>query len=590
MDARATLAQCSLFASLAPHALDQLATLCEAVHIRGGEFLFRLGKPAEHMYIVALGRMRAHLADGSIAGDILRLEPIGEIGLLSGEPHGADVYALRDSLLLRFRRSDLLDFIAAHPAAMLAIARTIVRRMRRNQRQTALETVRRGQSLAIVPAAPQVRVEALARALAEAMRSGHQRVELIDAAAVDEALGAGIAQTAIADSEAHRRLMAWLNEREGGDDYVVYTCRLDEGAWAERCLRQSDRVLFVADTQTQPQDNPLLATRRSLALRAPVSLLMLRHTAGNNGDVLGWRRQVGADCHFFLQKDDDIGHASIARQLTGRGLGLVLSGGGARGFAHIGLLRALEDLNIAVDVAGGTSMGAFISALVACGHDSREIQRIAIETFVSHNYLNDYVLPRVSLIRGRKFLGRLRDIFGDRRIEHLPMPYFCVSTNLTRARTQVHDSGPLATWVGTSMSVPGMAPPVVWNGELLVDGAVTNSLPTDVMQALGRGPIIASDVSTEGTLTAPGVDGPDPEALLRRDGNRTHLTLLDILAGGIALTSESGVRLRASRADLYLRMPVEGVALFDWKRLDEVVRKGYDFAMPRLQQFQRDSL
>jgi predicted acylesterase/phospholipase RssA len=170
------------------------------------------------------------------------------------------------------------------------------------------------------------------------------------------------------------------------------------------------------------------------------------------------------------------------------------------------------------------------------------------------------------------------------------MPYFCVSTNLTQARTMIHDDGPLFTWVGTSMAIPGVAPPVVYRGDLLVDGAVTNSLPTDVMQELGRGPIIASDVSTEGGLEAPGIDGPDPEALLRRDGNSAQVSLIDILFGGMALTSENGVKLRASRADLYLRMPVDGVALFAWKRLDEIAQRGYEFAMQKLQGFKKEHL
>ena len=107
---------------------------------------------------------------------------------------------------------------------------------------------------------------------------------------------------------------------------------------------------------------------------------------------------------------------------------------------------------------------------------------IGRETFVDKNYLNDYVWPSVSLIRGRKFLKRLRSVFGDTRIEDLRVPYYCISTNLTRGRQEVHDSGSLAVWVGTSMCVPGIAPPVAWNGCLLVDGAIANSLPVDIMR------------------------------------------------------------------------------------------------------------
>ena len=135
---------------------------------------------------------------------------------------------------------------------------------------------------------------------------------------------------------------------------------------------------------------------------------------------------------------------------------------------------------------------------MASGFDSVEMTHIARETFVRNNYLNDYALPRVSLIRGRKFAARLLEIFGERQIEDLRRTYFCVSANLTTGATVVHDRGPLAVWVGTSMAVPGVAPPIAYEGDLLCDGGVVDNLPTDVMQSLERGSIVASNVSTEG--------------------------------------------------------------------------------------------
>ncbi len=590
MDFLPILSQCRLFAGLAPPALARLQTLCTEQELRGGEMLFSVGQTAEYLYIVALGRLRAVLADGTVAGDITRLEPAGEIGLLSGEPHGADVHALRDSLLLRIARDDLLDFVVTYPVALLEMTRVIVHRMRRNQRQALLDTARHAQSMAIIPAHAGIDIVDVTRRMQQALEASGTPVQRLDVERVEAALGQGAAEKLLADPHAHQQLMNWLDEHERSDTNLLYCAGADNSAWAECCLRQCDRVLVVVEAAQPPADSALLDILRRLALRVPVNLLLLRPRPSTPGDIAGWRKQVGATTHHFLQPDDAADYASVARQLTGRGLGLVLSGGGSRGFAHIGLVRALEELNIPVDLAGGTSMGAFFSALLACGYNSREMTEIARETFVSHNYLNDYVLPRVSLIRGRKFLKRLADVFGERRIEDLRMPYFCVSTNLTQASTMVHDVGPLCTWVGTSMAIPGVAPPMVYHGDLLVDGAVTNSLPTDVMQELGRGPIIASDVSTEGGLRAPGIEGPDPEALLRRDGNSAQVSLIDILFGGMALTSESGVKLRASRADLYLRMPVAGIALFAWKRLDEIAQRGYEHAMQQLVEFKKTHL
>ena len=271
--------------------------------------------------------------------------------------------------------------------------------------------------------------------------------------------------------------------------------------------------------------------------------------------------------------------SSLARQLTGHGLGVVLGGGGARGFAHIGLLRALDELKLPVDLIGGTSMGGFIAALHAFGYDWRMISEVMRDTFVKRNLLSDYLFPRVALIEGKKLRRHLMAIFGEAQAEQLAKPFFCVTTNLTQGSAMVHSEGPLASWIATTMCIPGVAPPVAYRGDLLADGAVVNSLPTDVMQNLGRGPIIASDVSTEGSIAAPGVEGPDFEAVFRKDAQGKRVNLIDILFRVSTLTSESGVKARAARADLYLRMPVGGIQTFEWKLLDQIVEKGYRHAL-----------
>ncbi len=585
MDSREILARCALFTDLPDAALDRLAGLCRLRSLRGGELLFRSGDVAEHLHIVASGRIRIRTGDGKLVGDVARYEPIGEISLLSGDHRSGDAYALRDSLLLDIDGPALMSFVLTYPTALLAMTRIIVQRMRRNLRQTLLDAARREHSIAVVSLLPDVDVEHVADQLCAALRNCGANCERISAATVDATFGTGVAQTPLGDTAAHRSLMAWLDARERAEQHLVYSAGPDDDAWSERCLRQCDRVLLVLAAPSGPGDTALLATIRALELRVPIDLLLLRPDQAAAGDIAGWRLKTGAGAHYHVRPGSSADYASLARQLSGHGIGLVLGGGGARGFAHIGLLRALEELKIPIDLTGGTSMGAFFAALRAWGLDSREAQRVARATFVDHNYLNDYVLPRVSLLRGRKFLQHLRALFGETRIEDLRTPYFAVSTNLSRATTMVHDSGTLATWVGTSMAVPGVVPPVAWHGDLLVDGAVTNSLPTDVMHALGRGPIIASDVSTEGSLRAPGIDSPepDPEALLDQRGRPGNVTLIDILFGGMSLTSESGVRMRAERADLYLRMPVADFRLFDWKRMDAAVERGYAFAMERLQ-------
>jgi NTE family protein len=210
---------------------------------------------------------------------------------------------------------------------------------------------------------------------------------------------------------------------------------------------------------------------------------------------------------------------------------------------------------------------------------------VARETFVNSNYLNDYTLPRVSLIRGRKFLARLREVFGESRIEDLRRTYFCISTNLTTGSAVVHDHGPIAPWVGTSMAVPGVVPPIAYQGDLLCDGGVIDNLPTGVMQGLERGSIIACSVSAPGDIRAPGPGdvGSDPVLLLEWVGGGLRPRFGEILLRTATLTSDTLIqRQAAERADVHIRMPVRDVGLFAWKRLDELVERGYEHALAEL--------
>lgn len=584
MDVRSLLAQTHLFVALSGSALDQLAASTEVQEVASGATLLSIGEGADFLYIVAVGRMRVVLADGTFVSDVVRLEPIGEISLISGEKRSAHVYAVRDSKVLKIGREALYEVFARHPSALLTMSRTIIARLRQNQRAASLAAARRSRCFALLQGSPGVDLAGFARSLGASL-SDCGTVEVLDAAAIDSALGAGVADTRLGDGEQEERLIDWLQDREISNRHLVYVGGHPASNWTRRCMRQADRVIVLVDAGEPPQTGEMIAALRQSGVRAAVDLVIERPEQVTPGRVLAWRECTGATAHYFLRPGQmrDVGR--IARSLSGRALGLVLGGGGARGFAHIGVLRAMEELGIEVDVVGGASMGAFISALVAGGHDSGEMLRIARATFVSRNLLNDFIFPSVSLIRGRKFLTALHTLFGDQCIEDLPTPFYCVSTNLTRGRVEVHDRGPLDIWLGTSMCIPGVAPPVAYRGDLLADGAVVNSLPTDIMQALARGPIVASDVSTAGGIGAPGIEGPDPEALLSWKMADKRPSLLSILFRTATLTSESGVAARAERADLYLRMPVEGIGMFDWKKIDEVVERGYRYAMEKLPEF-----
>ncbi len=580
MDALRLLQQVPLFESVEADALAEFAQLADSVHLASGDCLYNENDPPRYFFILASGRLQAS-HKGKILGHISRLEIVGEMGVLAAQVRNATVHALRDSVLLRFKAADMMIFLRQHADVLLALTRLVIDRGRDYQNLHRPSATRISGTLAIVPAISHLPSVVMAEILTEYLR-GWPVTRLITSAHVDNLFGPGFAQTPLDHSENDQRLRRWLNELENKHAYLVYAGDNDHDNWSLRCLRQADRILVLGEANAPPDDVPVLEALQKNGLVTPVELVLLRPEGDPSPYTHAWTEATGARAHYFLHPWSKPELSALARQLSGRGIGLVLGGGGARGFAHIGLIRALEQLQIPVDVVGGTSMGAFIGALLACGFDSVEMEHIAHETFVARNYLNDYTMPRVSLIRGERFHDRLCTIFGNRRIEDLRRSYYCISTNLTTGHAGVHRHGPLASWVGTSMCVPGVAPPIAFEGDLLCDGGVVNNLPTDVMQNLERGLIIACNVSNDGDIRAlgAGLGEPDQAALLNWKGNDPAPSLTEILMRTATLTSDT-ITQQASieRADVYLRMPIADFGMFDWEQMELLIQRGHEHAL-----------
>ena len=292
------------------------------------------------------------------------------------------------------------------------------------------------------------------------------------------------------------RSNSWFNNAEIGNDITLYCAEPANQEWTNLCLRQADRVLLIASATSGFATPPWLADKISISiLRRPTDLVLL-HDSRRNGlqPLVTWRAHLPIDliCHIRKNSVSDV--ARLARLLRGTANTLILSAGGARGFAHLGVVRALREAHVPIDLIGGCSMGSIIGAAVALEWDDAEIKERLRNTFVNTNPIDDYTLPFLSLTKGAKVARLLTQNFGEVRIEELWRPYFCVSTNLTAGALAVHRDGPLVDALRASISIPGLLPPVFVGRDVHVDGGVMNWLPVDVNGAR-RGKIIAVDVA-----------------------------------------------------------------------------------------------
>ena len=511
--------------------------------------------------------------------------------MLTGEKRSETVYAIRDSEVVRLSQAALDSLAQAHPPVALRLNRILARRLRLHlsggrRQPNSLAT------FALLPAGRTPMPSDFGRRLVEALNAYGEALYL-DSAAVDAQLGAGAARTAASGPESSR-VAAWLNEMETQHRFVVYDAGTDNGAWAERCIRQSDRVLLVADADADPALSPAedVVARLAATGRSELVLLHAPDTARPSG-TCRWLDIRKVSGFYHLRVDDHADLRYLARRLTGHALGLVLGGGAARGWAHIGALRALREAGLEIDLIGGTSMGAVIGAMYAMGMDEHEIMQIA-RRFAAPLYWLDLTLPVVSLLKSDKATDVIREVSGDILIEDLWRPYFCVASNLTRATQVVFAEGELWQAVRASTAIPGILAPVSYQGDVLVDGAVLNNLPIDVMQGLGGGgPVVAvnvmPDVDLEGNYDF-GSSVSGWSTLINRlnpfsDGKPVP-SIFETLLRVMSLNDVNNARSQRELADIYIRPPVERYNILDFGSYAKIIEIGYQTARDEIRMWQ----
>jgi NTE family protein len=574
-DSRADFLQAvPIFARLAPEMRAAIAERASWVRVAAGEWLMRQGEPGDSLYVVRSGRLEILLERPreEVLRVLTRGAVVGELALITGSPRSASVRARRDSELLKLERGQFVPLLTEQPDFSSALALELGHQLQLS-RGLPLPAGALPSTVAVVPLGPNSAFERFSAELAEEL-GRFVRVDHLDARAQE------------------------LPE----DDY---TAALD------RCERNNEVVLLIADPERAPAswiEFCLRQADRTLALCGPgaAAAPLLRDEHIRGCDVLSTVPGASAatlDPVFAaiaprLHRQLPLGEGfsdevrAIARRLAGRSVGIVLSGGGARGFAHIGVLDELVSAGVAIDRIGGCSMGAYVGAMFAVGMTARETTERCRREFVERSPLSDYTVPNVSLVRGNRAEAMLRRTFDAKTIEWLPREYFCVSCDLMTGELVVHRWGPLYEAVGASMCLPGIFPPVGQEGRLLVDGGVLNNLPVEPMAASAEGPVIAADVTAQfqvAPLAARAGRSAARDWLARRiavrgAGTVALPTLKETLTRSITIGSVDAVAAARRKADLLIEPATAGVGMLEFREIDRVVAAGRRAALAALEQ------
>jgi predicted acylesterase/phospholipase RssA len=558
-----------LFAAGGPEVIARMAERAERTRLAAGDWLFRTGDPADSLYVVASGRIEAVLDDEehTLVRTLGRGDVIGELALLTGAPRSSSVRARRDAELVRLAGVELAALLREQPDAALALTRALSQQLQESRaREDEAPPV--PSTIAIVPLHDGLPVRALRNALVAELGRGGRVIELDGSGAPD-------------DTE-RARLLDRLEPDH--DQVLLITGSADEqDPWTAFCLRQADRVVAVAGPAAV---SPALPARMR---GADLAFCARDDRAGGIGP---WIEALDPARRYLLRDGDGsaAGAERMARRLAGRAVGVVLSGGGARGAAHLGVLEELVAAGVEIDRIGGTSMGAMIAGLFASGLSIEDAAAALARETVARNPLNDYTVPLVALTRGRKGERMVRGLFGDRMIEALELDYFAVSADLIANEAVEHRSGPLAEAVGASAAIPGYVPPVALGDRLLVDGGVLNNLPVDLMPR-DEGPVIAVNVAARSAPPPRPSRWRRPRTRAMAAAVRRTLTGVEAPRLGFGQALMRSVVLDGGQtdavverhADLTISPDVAGVDLLDWAALPQMRRAGREAARAALE-------
>lgn len=578
--------------------LQLFAAALRCREVAAGEAVFREGETSASLVIVLNGRLR--VSRTSPSGELQLYNELGagdmqgEASLMLEQPRPADLTAVRDSLIAELDLPAFEGLLRAEPVGFHRVfAQALVRYLRH---APPVVEKHRAQTILLQPLFAGEELAQLTRRLA---RELEQALAAVGRVALLQAEGATAGE---ADLE---RARAQLGRLEAEHDYLLLQAEAAPSAWTRLLLSRADHVLFLA----QPGQSPLEgALERRLREEPGFSFkrqhLALLHPAEGPlpGSPLPWRKeraQLERVVAVRAGRADDV--ARLSRLLTGRAVGVVLGGGGARGFAHLGVLRAMAEAGIPIDLLGGNSMGALIGSQIALGYPLESI-RDRILGFVAGG--ERPTLPMVSLLSGGRMERNLRQLCKvgahEPLVDGLWTPFFTAACNLSRACTTVLDEGPLWRAVLASNSPAGLLPPVPYNGELLVDGAILDNVPVEAMRLRlgaklerrrGNGTVIAIDVDVAEPLQVE----EDRERIRLGDKLRSSFGgreppmpgIGQILyraghIGGMAQRQKT-----IAQSDFYLEPPTSDFSLMGYKRADEIIERGYEYARGQIAHWDR---
>lgn len=550
-------------------------------HVKAGHYLFQQGEPGEYLAVVLSGKFIAVLDKTEperILGEIHRAEVVGEMSLISEDPRSASVIAISDAYVAviskhQFNRACQLDV-----QLLRNVSNQLINRLKRANEGTSGKS-----SETVIGVVDMVDSTGISENGIYHVVKGSDWFEP-NLTAINETKAINDLPAESPDIKTTEYLMS---QKE--DNKSLFISLNGSDTWRNHAIDLCNCMVFhVLENQVDAYEEWIAKMKLSnLQWKYLTKFLVIQYEGGSQPEnVSKWLTHFNPSQVIRYSKDKPKHVDRVIRMITGNANCLTLAGGGAHGFAHLGVLKALKEKGIEIDVVGGSSIGAILAGLVAMDVPYDEVKALSKLKLSDNNPLNDYTLPITAILKGKRMYGGLKSYFNI-PIENLWLNYFCVASDYIHCTETVFEHGLLYQRVAASISIPGVLPPQIIDGVYYVDGGVLNNVPVNCMEERYRGKRITVDLSNIKHFTVEDVKMPSPYKVLFSKINPLSKPIkapkmMSVIMKSITMSSYAKKGETEALSHIYINPRVRH-GFLAWKKFDPIVQEGYEVAKKSLE-------
>ena len=577
------------------------------VFLEDNSNLFNYGEKSDSFYLLVTGLLKAYIPKkGELieVGEIYEGEVIGEMGILTNEARSASIFATRDSVVFKIDLEKANEIIMQYPLVLLQVATKIADRLRNVQDSNERHRTDIHSIVQLSSGKNHTKeIISIGNSLIDSMNKFNRSI-VVSSKEVNEILNIESINAELERDKFYPALDDLVDNFTKENRYLLLLCDEEYTPWTTWCLAISDKNIFVVEESAGVSNTELLNKMNLSEKDIPIHLhdekqLIIYHQSKNSfpsktSSIIEMLPKISNHYHMSINNKNDSDR--VSRLIAKKGIGLCLSGGGAKGNAHIGVYKALIEHNIPIDAVCGTSAGGIVASLIAFGYDPETIISRLKETYKRKSF-KEYTIPVTSIIATKKVIQDAIFLGNDMDIEDLWIPYFSIAVNISKSKLDVIDKGPVYKATRATAALPGILLPVIKDSSFLVDGGLINNMPGDIMLKKYGGKLISVSVSPQEDLDAKFNDFPNQSSyfikkLLRMNKKFPHEIpgLSNILMRSIFVASSNKIKEVIDLSDLFLDLQVKDVGLLEFEKIDESVEFGYEYAMKKLKNFDKSSL